>query len=112
MPINITIPRGSGLHARDIPWRMAPAVWADSAPVVEAAVEHLADLADDDTAAVVEHLLGALADAADELRAVRVILHGAMAEAHDLGTELRRTRQRYHALLDERRAALRAREAA
>lgn len=92
------------ITAASIPWRPAPAVWPDPRPVVAVAVEHLPLVTDDDTAAVVEHLAHAVADREAELRAVRVVLSAALAEAHDLRVELRRVRERYHALLDARRA--------
>jgi hypothetical protein len=100
--------RVADLHARDLTWRPAPAVWPDARPVVAAAIAHLPHVTDDDAAALIEHLALAVADREAELRAVRTILSAALAEAHDLGVELRRTRDRYHRLLDARRAVRQA----
>ena len=88
--------------------QLAPAPWPSSRPVLALVVEVLPTIEDDLTADLLEHLALALADRETELRAVRHILSGALTEAHASQQEARRIRDRYHALIEARRAERRA----
>ena len=91
------------LTADDLEWRLGPTPWPDARPVVAAALEHLPQIADDDTAAVVEFLALSLADLKAERDALAHLLRLSLALGHEHHIEHERMRSRYHELLDARR---------
>jgi hypothetical protein len=98
------------LTVEDLP-RVQPAPWPDARPVVEAALEQLRTITDDDTAAIVEHLVLALVDIRTERDALRDVVSGAIAVANETRLELVTLERRYHDALDSNRqlrAALQA----
>lgn len=92
----------------DIPWGdggLAPEnSWSAPTELIAIAIEMLPTIVADDVASLVELLVLALIEKTEDLEAVRAVQSLAFAVAYDNQRQEQRLRERYHALLDARRA--------